>query len=421
MPEGWAWCRLRNIGEYKKGPFGSSLTKSMFVPKSDDTVKVYEQKNAIQKDHTLGEYYITHDYFESNMTSFEVFPGDILVSCAGTIGETYILPENIEQGIINQALMKMRITGLIDIGYFLMYFDHILKDDSANNGKGTAIKNIPPFDIFKNFLYPLPPLKEQKRILSEIKTIFTQIENIEQNKEDLESVIKQAKSKILDLAIHGKLIPQDSNDEPAEELLKRIATSDNRPYKKFDEEELFEIPESWAWCYLHNISDLLNGDRGENYPSKKDYVESGIPFINAGCLDNGNINYNVANYITEVKYNTLRAGKIKKGDVLYCLRGSLGKTGFVTTDNKGAISSSLCIFRLSKAIIPQFFLYVLNSNAIKVQQKMVDNGTAQPNLSAKDVSNYAIPLPPFAEQQRIIVKIEELFDKLDKIFKELTK
>ncbi|MBO4857902.1 MAG: restriction endonuclease subunit S, partial [Treponema sp.] len=200
-----------------------------------------------------------------------------------------------------------------------------------------------------------------------------------------------------------------------------IATSDNRPYKKFAEEELFEIPESWAWCYLHNISDLLNGDRGENYPSKKDYVESGIPFINAGCLDNGNINYNVANYITEAKYNTLRAGKIKKGDVLYCLRGSLGKTGFVTTDNKGAISSSLCIFRLSKAIIPQFFLYVLNSNAIKVQQKMVDNGTAQPNLSAKDVSNYAIPLPPFAEQQRIIVKIEELFDKLDKIFKELTK
>lgn len=413
VPEGWCWCKLRTIGEYKKGPFGSSLTKAMFVPKSENTVKVYEQKNAIQKDHTLGEYYITRDYFESQMQGFEVFPGDILVSCAGTIGETYILPDNIEQGIINQALMKMKITPLINTDYFLMFFDHILKGESANNGKGTAIKNIPPFDIFKNFLFPLPSYSEQKRIIESVKIIFSIIDNLENDKADLYSLITSAKSKILDLAIHGKLVPQDPNDEPAEELLKRIATSDNRPYKKFEEAVLFEIPKSWSWCYLHTISALLNGDRGENYPSKKDYVECGIPFINAGCLDNGNINYDVANYITEEKYNSLRAGKIQKGDILYCLRGSLGKTGFVITDNKGAISSSLCIFRLNESVIPQYFLYVLNSNAIKVQQKMVDNGTAQPNLSAKDVSNYQIPLPPLAEQYRIVTKIEELFEKLD--------
>ena len=268
-------------------------------------------------------------------------------------------------------------------------------------------------------LIPLPPLGEQKRIVSKIENAFFIIQGIEENKSELTSAIKQAKSKILDLAIHGKLVPQDPNDEPAEELLKRIATSDNRPYKKFDDEGPFEIPDSWAWCYLHTISALLNGDRGENYPSKKDYVECGIPFINAGCLDNGNINYDVANYITEEKYNSLRAGKIQKGDILYCLRGSLGKTGFVITDNKGAISSSLCIFRLTEAIIPQYFLYVLNSNAIKVQQQMVDNGTAQPNLSAKDVSNYAIPIPPLTEQHRIVSKIEELFMLLDYISEQL--
>ena len=238
MPEGWAWCRLRNIGEYKKGPFGSSLTKSMFVPKSEKTVKVYEQKNAIQKDHTLGEYYITRDYFESQMQGFEVFSGDILVSCAGTIGETYILPDNIEQGIINQALMKMKITSLINTDYFLMFFDHILKEESANNGKGTAIKNIPPFDIFKNFLFPLPSYSEQKRIIESVNNIFSIIDNLENNKSDLQSLIKNTKSKILDLAIHGKLVPQDPNDEPAEELLKRIATSDNRPYEKVELSEI---------------------------------------------------------------------------------------------------------------------------------------------------------------------------------------
>ena len=101
VPSSWALIRLDDIGIYRKGPFGSSLTKSMFVPKGADTVKVYEQKNAIQKDHTLGTYYITRQYYESKMSSFTVEPGDILVSCAGTIGETYVLPEQIELGIIN--------------------------------------------------------------------------------------------------------------------------------------------------------------------------------------------------------------------------------------------------------------------------------------------------------------------------------
>ena len=178
IPENWGWCKLGDIGKYKKGPFGSSLTKAMFVPKSSNTVKVYEQKNAIQKNHNLGEYYITREYFESKMKSFEVFPNDVIVSCAGTIGETYILPENIEQGIINQALMKMKISKFIDINYFLKYFDHILKEESVKNGKGTAIKNIPPFDVFKNYPVPLPPLAEQQRIVTKIEELFAQLDSI---------------------------------------------------------------------------------------------------------------------------------------------------------------------------------------------------------------------------------------------------
>ncbi|MDD5777482.1 MAG: restriction endonuclease subunit S [Treponema sp.] len=173
------------------------------------------------------------------------------------------------------------------------------------------------------------------------------------------------------------------------------------------------MPEGWAWCRLHSISVLLNGDRGENYPSKNDYVKQGIPFINAGCLDNGFIDFSLANYITEEKYNSLRAGKIQEGDILYCLRGSLGKTGIVINNSRGAISSSLCIFRLSKVIQPEFFLHVLNSSIILNQQNLVDNGTAQPNLSAKDVSNYFIPLPSISEQQIIISAIEKLFEQID--------
>ena len=181
IPENWCWVRLRDIGIYKKGPFGSALTKAMFVPKSDSTIKVYEQQNAIKKNHELGHYYIKRDYFESNMKGFEVHPGDIIVSCAGTIGKTYILPENIEKGIINQALMKMTITNELSVQFFLMYFDHILKTASDDSGKGTAMKNIPPFDIFKQFLFPLPPLLEQERIVKKIDQIFEQLDILEKS------------------------------------------------------------------------------------------------------------------------------------------------------------------------------------------------------------------------------------------------
>ena len=159
---------MDDIGIYRKGPFGSSLTKSMFVPKGADTVKVYEQKNAIQKNHTLGTYYITRQYYESKMKSFTVEPGDILVSCAGTIGETYVLPDQIELGIINQALMRMTIFAPINLDYFLLYFDYVLKQTAKESSKGSAIKNIPPFEIFKKLILPLPPLEEQKRIVEKV-------------------------------------------------------------------------------------------------------------------------------------------------------------------------------------------------------------------------------------------------------------
>ena len=127
IPDNWTWVRFGDLGSYKKGPFGSAITKSMFVPKGNGAIKVYEQKNAIQKDATLGDYYIRRDYFESKMKGFEVFPGDIIVSCAGTIGETYVMPNKFEQGIINQALMRMKIFEPLYIPYFLMFFDFVLK------------------------------------------------------------------------------------------------------------------------------------------------------------------------------------------------------------------------------------------------------------------------------------------------------
>ena len=168
------------------------LTKSMFVPKGKDTIKVYEQKNAIKKDCTLGDYYVSKEYFESKLKGFEVSAGEIIVSCAGTIGETYILPNNIERGIINQALMKMKIFDGIDIDYFLIYFDFILKKAAKESSKGSAIKNIPPFNILKKMLLAIPPLKEQKRIVSKVDLIMNYLDKLQQEMESKEIVLKKA-------------------------------------------------------------------------------------------------------------------------------------------------------------------------------------------------------------------------------------
>lgn len=175
IPENWKWIRFGETGFFRKGPFGSSLTKSMFVPKGNNAIKVYEQQHAIKKDHTLGTYYITKEYFDESMKGFEVLADDIIISCAGTIGETFIMPDNIEKGIINQALMRVTVVPSINKDFFLYYFNSQLKK-SAKDGNGSAITNIPPFDVLKNLYFPLPPLAEQKRIAETLERALGALE-----------------------------------------------------------------------------------------------------------------------------------------------------------------------------------------------------------------------------------------------------
>ncbi|NLI93031.1 MAG: hypothetical protein GX434_12815 [Peptococcaceae bacterium] len=160
----WREEKLGKIALYKKGPFGSDITISMFVPKSQGSIKVYEQKNAIYKDATLGESYINMETFH-RLKSFEVFPGDIIVSCAGTIGECFILPDNMEKGIINQALMKISLNTDMNKSFFLYLFDVILKELSARYSNGSAMKNIPSFEILKKHKIRVPNIKRQDEIV----------------------------------------------------------------------------------------------------------------------------------------------------------------------------------------------------------------------------------------------------------------
>ncbi|MBD2123603.1 restriction endonuclease subunit S [Trichocoleus sp. FACHB-262] len=176
--------------------------------------------------------------------------------------------------------------------------------------------------------------------------------------------------------------------------------------------ELTELPEGWQWVNLSRLGKLINGDRGKNYPSKDAFVELGIPFINAGHLQDGVIQFSEMNYISEERFALLGSGKVQSNDILYCLRGSLGKTAIVKDNiSKGAIASSLVIIRPFGCTDPEYLLQFLISPLGKAEILKFDNGSAQPNLSAKSVGEYSVPLPPLNEQKRIVAKIEELRDR----------
>ena len=163
------------LANYKKGPFGSSLKKDMFVPKDANSIKVYEQQNAIKKDWTLERYFITKEYYEK-LKGFTVKPGDIIVSCAGTIGEYYVLPYNAEIGVINQALMRISTNNLINQNYFLYIFDNMVFHFSKTFSNGSAIKNIPPFSDLKKQIAYIPSIEEQNKVAQFLSLLDKKIE-----------------------------------------------------------------------------------------------------------------------------------------------------------------------------------------------------------------------------------------------------
>ena len=257
--------------------------------------------------------------------------------------------------------------------------------------------------------------KSKEELFSELTT-----------QQDLLTQLRQA---FLREAMQGKLVKQDKKDGNATDLLQKIKAEKakliaEKKLKKekelppIKEEEIpFEIPENWLWCHLGEFCQLINGDRSKNYPNRNEYVSEGFPWINTGHIEpDGTLSKTDMHFITKAKFDSLRSGKIKDGDLVYCLRGAtFGKTAFVTPYHEGAVASSLMIIRLSELMDKRFVYYYLKSDFAKIQLLRFNNGSAQPNLAANDVNLYYFPLPPLAEQKRIVKKLEEVMNLCEEL------
>ncbi|MGY3902125.1 restriction endonuclease subunit S [Aeromonas lusitana] len=467
LPEGWAWAVMPQVVKndkyaIKRGPFGSSLQKSFFVRQG---YKVYEQQHAINNDFYCGEYYISDNKFEE-LKAFEVKPFDLIISCSGTVGKVAVAPLDMEPGIINQALLKISLNTLaLTNEYFKVLFPaYFMKTETLSELQGTAQKNMVSVDVLKNEPFPYPPIDEQHRIVAKVDELMALCDQLEQRSESqlaahqalvetllatltdsadvdelaqnwarlsthfdtlftTEASIDALKQTILQLAVMGKLVPQDPTDEPASALLARIAAEKARLVKEkkikaqkllppiAEDEKPFSLPQGWEWVRLQQVVTILgDGLHGTpNYDSNGEYF-----FVNGNNLENGRI---------LIKPDTKRVNKsefekyqkpLTDRTILVSINGTLGKVGFYS-DEKIVLGKSACYFNLSELLSKPYIKRVIESSYFVDYAFSKATGSTIKNLGLKAMNEFSIALPPVEEMNRIVAKIDQLMAICDQL------
>ena len=386
LPEGWEWCRLGEICEIKGGkrlPKNSSFSDT---PTNHIYIRVADMKNSTVLLEDLK--YIDDEVFEK-IKNYLISKEDLYLTIAGTIGEVGIIPNDLDG--MNLTENAAKLTEIKISRLFLMYClsSNFCRQQFFSGFHQVAQPKLSLETANKTQL-PLPPLAEQHRIVEKVEQLFALVDTIETHKEQLKALVKQAKNQVLSDAIAGKLIHQDPNDEPAEELLKRIGktTATDTPYEK--------LPRGWVCTQLQVLCQLLDGE-------KKEAVS--LPYLDVAFLRGRTEN----NYKESGRY-------IPKNTHLILVDGENSGEIFTTT-TEGYQGSTLKILNISKEINEQYLFYVLK----KEQQlfKESKTGSAIPHLNKKLFKELKVLLPPLAEQHRIVQQIETFFASFDQIENEL--
>ena len=332
-------------------------------------------------------------------TEFLCEAGTTIIGRKGTINNPIFVKERFWN--IDTAF-GMKPQYAISDKYFFFFCQHF---NFSELDKSTAVPSLTQSAINDIFI-PIPPTNEQKRIVKEIIRCFSVVEILEKEKIDLQLTIEQTKSKILDLAIHGKLVPQDPTDEPASELLKRInpkaeITCDNPQYGN--------LPKGWCICRLKDMAKVITGSTPSK--SNKEYYGGNFPFYKPADLDLGRHVNKASEYLTQAGKNVSRL--VPSGTTAVCCIGSIGKVGFL--EYEGTTNQQInCV--IPSECLDNVYLYYSCSSQWFYSSLIAESSAVTISIVNKSkMENVVMPLPPLQEQHRIVAKIEELFTQLDKI------
>ena len=385
LPEGWEWCRLGKIIILLSG-------QDLNYKECNETQQGIPYIIGASNFHN-GRLNINRwTEFGKNIAE----KGEILVTCKGTVGEMSIL--EIDKAHIARQIMSIK--AILCYQKYILYFLSFRIKDLKEKANG-LIPGISREDLLYQ-LIPLPPLAEQHRIAQKVEQLLAIVDTIEQLQEELKALVKQTKNQVLNYAIAGKLTHQDPNDEPAEALLKRIGktttTAADTPYEK--------LPKGWAWCRLGDIANISMGQspKGETVTRNSNGIE----------FHQGKI-YFTDKYINKSPFFTSEPTKTTSNSVLLCVRAPVGEVNLV--NREVCIGRGLCAIEPLGNISIDFCFFWL----ILLKDYFNENSTGSTfsSISGEIIRNAFIPLPPLAEQHRIVQQIETFFASFDQIEKEL--
>ena len=367
-------------------------------------------------------YFVTEAQDNLSIKGFEISRKlpikSILVTCIGaTIGKTGFIRR---EGTCNQQINAIIASKLIFSEYiYLLCISPYFQNEIIKNASATTLPIINKSKFEKLFL-PLPPLSEQRRIVEKIEELLALVDDLETNKTDLQSYIKQAKSKVLEMAIRGELVPQNPEDEPASALLEHIKKEQKSSKSKgkttehnthYEEELPFDIPENWAWCRLGEVCEKIetgNSINAKIKETKYKNLEEGFPYI--GTKDISENHY--IKYDNGIKIPFLEKFKVaKKNSILLCIEGGSAGRKIGITNRDVCFGNKLAKF-YSHNISNSYILFFLMSEQFKSQFKESISGLIG-GVSINKLGQFVLPLPPLSEQRRIVEKIEEIFSELE--------
>lgn len=412
IPENWVWTDIEHI--CSKIGSGSTPRGSNYSSKG---IPFFRSQNIYNGGLVYEDIKFISEEVHQTMIGTEVLPNDLLLNITGgSLGRCAVVPENFQRGNVSQHVCIMRPIFVVSEYFHAFVLSSIFSKSIKITGSGR--EGLPKYNLERMF-FPLPPLSEQHRIVSEIENRFALIDQIEQGKLDLQKVIKKAKNKILDFAIHGKLVPQDPNDEPAIELLKRI----NPDFTPCDNGHYENLPLGWTSITIKDVCENING----LWKGKKE------PFVNVGVIRNANftkdfkLDYSNIEYI-DVEERTFSQRHLLNGDLIVEKSGGsdnnpVGRAILYEGENRlFSFSNFTMVLRVKdRNVVSSKFLYyyILSQYQKGVMRSMQTQTTGLHNLILDKYLAMPLYLPPYSEQKRIINRIEGIFNTLDVITESL--